>query len=61
MAPTPQISIALSQKEGTPTRNTNLAALYAKGEGVPQDFAESVRWLRLAPEQGHLEAQFISG
>ena len=35
----------------------NLGLMYDKGEGVPQDDAEAVRWYRLAAEQGHAEAQ----
>ena len=30
---------------------------YHTGEGVPQDDAESVRWLRSAAEQGRADAQ----
>ena len=32
--------------------------MYANGEGIVQDEAESVRWYRLAAEQGHATAQF---
>ena len=35
--------------------------MYANGEGVPQDDAESVRWFRLAAEQGNAPAQFNLG
>jgi alpha-tubulin suppressor-like RCC1 family protein len=31
------------------------------GRGVPEDFAEAVRWTRLAAEQGHAEAQATLG
>ena len=42
----------------TPVRRTTSADLaYATGEGVPQDFAEAVRWYRLAAEQGYASAQ----
>ena len=30
--------------------------MYASGEGVPEDDAEAVRWLRLAADQGLAEA-----
>lgn len=30
---------------------------YAQGEGVPQDYAEAVKWYRLAAEAGHASAQ----
>ena len=35
--------------------------MYSRGEGVPQDYAEAVRWYRLAAEQGDAEAQFNLG
>jgi hypothetical protein len=31
--------------------------MYESGQGVPQDYAEAVRWYRLAAEQGHARAQ----
>ena len=31
--------------------------MYAKGQGVPQDYAEAVKWYRLAAEQGFAMAQ----
>ena len=34
----------------------NLGAMYFHGQGVPQDYAEMVKWYRLAAEQGHAEA-----
>ena len=30
----------------------NLGFMYDHGQGVPQDYAEAVRWYRLAAEQG---------
>ena len=38
-----------------------LAVMYAKGEGVPQDDPEAVRWYRLAAEQGQADAQYGLG
>ena len=29
----------------------------AKGEGIPQDYKEAVKWYRKAAEQGHVSAQ----
>jgi TPR repeat protein len=29
--------------------------MYANGEGVPQDYAEAVKWYRKAAEQGNAE------
>ena len=34
-----------------------LGVMYSRGEGVPEDDAEAVRWYRLAAEQGHASAQ----
>jgi hypothetical protein len=34
-----------------------LGAMYASGQGVPQDDAEAVRWFRLAADQGFFLAQ----
>ena len=31
--------------------------MYRRGEGVPQDYVEAVKWYRLAAEQGHAYAQ----
>jgi len=36
----------------------NLALMYDNGEGVPQDYAEAVKWYRLAAEQGHAKGQY---
>jgi len=35
--------------------------MYAKGQGVPQDYTEAVKWYRLAAEQGDAVAQSILG
>ena len=39
----------------------NLAVTYARGEGVPQDHKQAVKWFRLAAEQGNAKAQFNLG
>ena len=33
----------------------------SKGQGVPQDDKEAVKWYRLSAEQGYAEAQFNLG
>ncbi len=38
-----------------------IAGMYERGQGVPQDYAEAVKWLRKAAEQGHAKAQFNLG
>jgi TPR repeat protein len=35
--------------------------MYANGQGVPQDYAEAVRWYRKAADQGLAHAQFNLG
>ena len=35
--------------------------MYANGEGVPQDYAEAVKWYRRAAEQGYAAAQYNLG
>ena len=38
-----------------------LGLLYAKGQGVPRNDAEAVRWTRRAAERGHAGAQYVLG
>ena len=38
-----------------------LGVMYANGEGVPQDYAEAVKWYRKAVEQGYAVAQYNLG
>ena len=35
--------------------------MHKKGQGVPQDYAEAVKWYRLAADQGMGEAQYNLG
>ena len=35
--------------------------MYRNGEGVPQDYAQAVKWYRKAAEQGYANAQFNLG
>ena len=48
-------------EQGHATAQFNLGLLYANGQGVPQDFAEAVKWTRLAAEQGQVSAQYNLG
>ena len=43
--------------QGLAEAQYNLALRYYNGEGVRQDYAEAVRWVRLAAEQGDARAQ----
>ena len=38
-----------------------LGTMYANGQGVPQDYAEAVKWFRLAAERGDADAQYALG
>ncbi len=38
-----------------------LGVMYAKGQGVPQDYTAAAKWYRLAAEQGNADAQFNLG
>ena len=38
-----------------------LGGIYYNGEGVPQDYAEAVKWFRTAAEQGEVYAQYNLG
>jgi tetratricopeptide (TPR) repeat protein len=35
----------------------NLGMMYAKGQGVPRDYAQALSWFRKAADQGHAGAQ----
>ena len=47
----------MSAEQGDAMAQNNLGVMYQKGEGVPQDYKEAVKWYRLAAEQGHATAQ----
>jgi len=42
---------------GNASAQFNLGLMYAKGEGVPKDDAEALRWYRKAADQGNALAQ----
>jgi hypothetical protein len=48
-------------EEGVAEAQFQLGSRYSIGAGVPEDDAEAVRWLRLAADQGHADAQNILG
>ena len=48
-------------EQGDARAQYNLGIMYGKGDGVPQDDAEAVKWYRLAAEQGLAVAQFNLG
>ena len=48
-------------ERGDASAQFKLALRYDVGEGVPQDYAESVKWLRKAADQGFVKAQYNLG
>jgi TPR repeat protein len=48
-------------EQGNVSAQLNLGLMYAKGQGVPKDGAEAVKWYRLAAKQGKANAQFNLG
>jgi len=46
---------------GNPLHQYFLGLAYEQGKGVPQDYAEAVKWYRLAARQGLPNAQFHLG
>ena len=48
-------------EQGYAEAQFNLGVMYAKGEGVPEDYQEAVRWCRMAAEQGVARAQYNLG
>ena len=51
----------LLAEQGDVDSQYNLGQMYAYGEGVTEDDAEAVKWVRLAAEQGYVRAQFNLG
>ena len=48
-------------EQGQVDAQNELGAMYANGNGVPENDAEAVNWFRLAAEQGSETAQFVLG
>ena len=46
-------------EQGVPEAQRILGAKYEKGDGVPKDSAEAMKWTRKAAEQGDAGAQFF--
>lgn len=44
-------------KHGIATAQNNLGVMYAKGDGVPKNVSEAIRWWHLAANLGELNAQ----
>ena len=49
----------LAAKQGYAPAQYNLGIMYDKGEGVPQNYEEAMKWFHLAAKQGNPEAQKV--
>ena len=54
-------SLRQAAEQGNANAQNNLGAMYATGQGVPQDDREAVKWYRMAAEQGDAYAQYNLG
>lgn len=48
-------------KEGDAEAQFSLGLIYAKGDGVAQDYLKAMKWLKKAAEQNHIKALFNLG
>jgi TPR repeat protein len=55
-----RIFLQLAER-GDAKAQLNIGLMYAKGDGVPQNFAESASWYQLASERGEPTAQYLLG
>lgn len=54
---TAAIELRKLAEKGDPIAQTNYGNMYADGIGVPQNYAEAIRWFRKAAAQGHAQAK----
>jgi len=54
-------SLRVKAMLGSAEAQFNLGNKYDDGQGVPQDFAEAVKWYRMAADQGYAGAQVMLG
>ena len=59
--PDPITEIRRLAEQGDVDAQFTLGVMYDRGEGVPQDDTEAVRWYRLAADQGLVTAQYNLG
>lgn len=57
----PLEQLLATAQRGSATAQSELGWRYAKGEGVPQDHAEAVKWFRMAAAQGNVAAEVNLG
>lgn len=48
-------------EKGLKDAQYNLESLYSSGQGIEQDYGETLRWYLLASKQGFLPAQYNFG
>ena len=48
-------------EQGNSEAQYNIGRMYYKGDGVPKDYKEAVKWYRKAAEQGSVDAQYMMG
>ena len=48
-------------ERGDASSQNSLGVMYCRGEGVPQDYTEAVKWFTKAAKQGHRPAQQALG
>lgn len=48
-------------EKGDAIAQYNLAIMYTKGQGLPQDYTEAAKWYQKAADQGNSDAQFLLG
>jgi len=54
-------SLQKQAEAGDAEAQSELGMIYAKGQGVTQDFSEAAKWIRKAAEQGVAQAQYNLG
>ncbi len=54
-------SLRLAADQGNRQAQFNLGLMYQKGHGVPQNYAEAMKWFSKAADQGHIDAQYSLG
>lgn len=52
------MSLRLAAAKGDPSAQFDVAARYAEGRGVPQDFGQAAHWYQRAAQQGLAQAQY---
>jgi uncharacterized protein len=51
----------LAADQGYAAAQSNLGAMYDRGEGVPQNYREALKWYRMSADQGNAMAQYNIG